>query len=277
VRPAYDLWRERQAEAVRLYRLGRDLDEIGLALGVARSTAWRYLRLAGQPISHRAKLAAPTSVLPRQPHWQLHQRGGACEIVLGRKFCSGCGRWRHLCDFPPDGRKSTAHRAYGPIPRCRTCSRICRRWYVYHETPAQRANRRERHRFYKEGERRRAGVPVSTARRPTVVDRPEFVFLDRGPLVRELRRFEGEWSEIARRSGVPPRSITRLLNDGGAYVRIDTADKLAVAMRLTLSLIYGEDYDAPTADLIECAHCWRVMPARALSVHVNNRHREVAA
>src|SRR5437764_9448320 len=99
--PKYTEWRQRQAEAVRLYtELGWDVETIAWFIGVAPNTAWRYLREAGARHVATARRVTVVSRLPRAPYWELHARGGASEVVLGRKFCSGCGRWRHWCDFP---------------------------------------------------------------------------------------------------------------------------------------------------------------------------------
>ena len=109
------------------------------------------------------------------------------------------------------------------------------------ESPERRALRLEYRRIYSEVRRRAAGVPPTTAKRRTVIDRPERVLLPRAPLVVELDRLNGDLKGVCARAGVPERTVFRLRHDGGRWVRIDTADKLAVAMGIPLAVIYRAD------------------------------------
>ena len=231
----YDEIDRRVQETVRHYRHGRPPRSIAKRLGVAPTTVWRYLRLAGVPKYQTAQRVANVSLLPRSPYWHLHTRFGVHEIVCGRKFCPACGRWRHLVDFPPERRRGGQ-----PTPRCRACVNIGRAYYTRHETPERAADRRERQRIYYEGKRRAAGVPVSTARRRSVVDTREAVYLPVAPLRAELAKLhDGDFGALSRRSGVPERTIYRLRYTNGK-VQIDVADKLAVALGTTSALLFGE-------------------------------------
>jgi hypothetical protein len=61
----------------------------------------------------------------REAYWELHVRGGTAPrspVVLGRKHCAGCGRWRHVCDF---GVIRGRFRA-----RCRACHRAYMRLWT---------------------------------------------------------------------------------------------------------------------------------------------------
>jgi ribosome-binding protein aMBF1 (putative translation factor) len=153
-------------------------------------------------------------------------------VVLGRKFCPDCGRWRHLCDFPH-------RRDEEPYSYCTHCSwhRVKR----YRETsPIALERKRESERFGQERRRREAGVPVRVFRnRRTVVDRPERVFFEPDPLVKRLKQ-EDSIEELARRAGLHDKTIRRILSGESKHVRIDVADKLASGLGLTLFLVYGD-------------------------------------
>lgn len=232
--PSYRHWRERQQLAVELYRSGLSVPEVAARLGVGRTTVWRYLRLAGTP--HLTMARRVPNVWPerRAPYWRLHTRLGAYEVVAGRKFCSRCGRWRLLLDFPHE-----THKRGVPHQHCTACQRQTRRFYSRHLTPEALENQRERQRFYYEGMRRRNGVPETTAHRRRVTDRAERILLPIEPLVRELLKVEDR-EELARRAGVDSRSIQRLMSGRSARVRIDLADKLAVALGIPSATIWGE-------------------------------------
>jgi hypothetical protein len=152
-------------------------------------------------------------------------------IVCGRKYCTGCGRWRLLVDF---GRQRGRFRS-----RCRTCHNASERERHLALSDEQRERWREYQRIWHEAKRREAGVPERDYDKRSPVDVPERVFLERAPLIAELRLRNGEYRMIAQRSGVPARTITRLLNDGGRFVRLDVADKLAVALGVPLAVVYG--------------------------------------
>jgi ribosome-binding protein aMBF1 (putative translation factor) len=156
-------------------------------------------------------------------------------IVLGRKFCSRCGHWRHACDFAPRWRNTGS----GLSSQCRACTRIMNRESYARRTPEQRDRANEYHRIWSEVQRRRAGKPARTANRPSVVDRPERILLDPAPLIAALRRYEYSQVELAARAGIRPRAIYRITHGESKHVRVDVADKLAVALGLPLEVIYG--------------------------------------
>jgi hypothetical protein len=240
---------------VTLYRdAGASVREVSQILDLSLTTVWYRLRLCG--VTLRVEVA-PTSLLKRQPYAELHRKSLAREIVCGRKYCPGCGRWRLLCDFPPDTRKSKPRRFGLPAARCRACGSIGMRYYEHHATQEQIEARREYQRIYKEAQRRAAGIPVSTAKRRRVTDHKERVFLDPAPLVREIERAcQGEYGQLARVSGVSERAIYRLRTGESAHVRIDNADRLALGLGLTLEMIYqGADsirFNIHTGEFYEC-------------------------
>ena len=155
-------------------------------------------------------------------------------IVCGRKHCCHCGRWRHVCDF--------VH-VHGKVRgTCRVCWARGERRKRASQTPEQHARYLEYHRIWHEGKRRRAGVVPRNwgPKSGRVVDRQlDYVWLSPEPLVRVLRGVEIR--TLSRRSNVPERSIDRLLRGESRHVRIDLADKLALAVGIPLSLIYGPD------------------------------------
>lgn len=233
--PIYAQWRERQRQAVALYRQGVTAPEIADRMQIAANTVYRYLRLAGIGSTLAAQRVPNVWPNRRAPYWELHKRLGACEIVCGRKFCSRCGRWRLLSDFPHSRVRGV------PLPNCATCQRLARAYSHRHATEAQRENIRERQRIYYEGKRREAGIPETTAKRRRVVDRAERIMLPVEPLLTELARYrDGELTELATRAGVSERALYRYRYGESRRVRIDVADRLAVAMGLTSSLIWSE-------------------------------------
>jgi hypothetical protein len=179
-------------------------------------------------------------------------------VVLGRKFCSGCGRWRPVSDFhlqserPPLranglGRPPSAS---GLRSRCQACSNAAQRQRRAVRTPEQRRIDAEYYRFYSEVHRRLAGKPVRV-RKTSVVDHPERILLDPAPLLAELEHYIRQlgdnysanghpktWGELAERAGISQRAIYRLRHGESQHVRIDIADKLAVAIGVPLAVIY---------------------------------------
>jgi hypothetical protein len=233
--PPYNRWRERQADSIELYNLGLAPNVIGWWLGVSPTTVWRYLR--GVPHLVAARRVAKVSLLPRAPYWELHTRSGADTVTLGRKFCSTCGRWRQLCDFPHNKRGGRDK----PLARCASCSRVSRRAYRVAETPQQQAARRERQRFYAEGVRRRRGIPRITYRRRTVIDNVERVYLPREPIATMLDSLTTDTlTDIVRRTGIGDRQLRRIMSGEAQHIRLDLADKLALALGYHLYDLYGE-------------------------------------
>ncbi|HEY2570182.1 MAG TPA: helix-turn-helix transcriptional regulator [Solirubrobacteraceae bacterium] len=174
-------------------------------------------------------------------------------VVLGRKFCADCGRWRLVLDFSPQKRGGSLYSPY-----CHVCT--ARRHRRYHHGPHSAEwweQRREYARIWSQTQRRMAGKPERQWTLARVVDKPEHAFLPSEPLGEELRRYlavngNGHLRSgdvgfgvkgLAELTGVQERSIGRMLTGESAHIRIDLADKLAVAIGVPLALIYG---DTPT-------------------------------
>jgi hypothetical protein len=68
------------------------------------------------------------------------------------------------------------------------------------------------------------------------------ILLPTGPLIRELTAWRREnltsWVALQKRSGVPERSIRRILSGEHHHVRLDVADKLCCAMGQPLGVVY---------------------------------------
>jgi hypothetical protein len=162
-------------------------------------------------------------------------------VVLGRKFCSSCGRWRPAPDFALVARtgKLTAW--------CMGCQRQSNREAFARKTPLQRERRREYERIWTEAQRRKKGIPPRPFSHPPA--RPiERVLLPREPLVEVMewyvltQRANGHpdfgWKTFAQMTGGNARSLLRLRTGQSRHVRIDLADKIAYAMGMSLSMIY---------------------------------------
>lgn len=157
-------------------------------------------------------------------------------VVLGRKFCARCGRWRHACDFSPDAKNARS----GLSSYCQACVRMQHRERRARRTHEQIERDREYQRFWHEVKRRRAGVEARRSRRSTVVDEPEWVYLPVDPLREVLADVaDDEWTTLARKAGVETRTIQRL-RFKHAHVRLDVADRLIVARGLTLEMVYRD-------------------------------------
>jgi hypothetical protein len=172
-----------------------------------------------------------------RPKWSGLTHGRPNPVVCGRKFCTGCGHWRHACDFS----LKTHHGTRRLDSYCQACRRIQWRQRYQHMTPQQREARRETERFYRDRLRvERGTIGRYQPRGPSVIDRKERVMLDPAPLIAELRRSGVGQRELERMTGVPPRSIYRVLVGEVKHVQLDTADKLAHALGIPLALMYGD-------------------------------------
>jgi hypothetical protein len=192
-------------------------------------------------------------------------------VVMGRKICSGCRRWRPISDFyvsvrwPDDTPRSfqshcaTCQRRGNRVskgvrrrgrpyqanrPAMSAEQRAARRRALYAEhrqDPVWAAARREDERIYREAKRREAGVPARRFKhRRTVIDQPEYAFLEAARLLDEVRRADLSDLELARIASCWPRTIHRLRVGESRHVRLDVADKLAHALGIPLALIYGD-------------------------------------
>lgn len=174
-----------------------------------------------------------------RPKWSGINQTAFNPIVAGHKFCGRCGRWRQINDFGPNNLGQ-------PRSYCQTCQRLASRRFYKQRGEKALERDRESSRMYREAKRRERGTPVRNfSNRRTVIDRPERVLLPREPLVREMRAFLKitgmGWESLARRAGVDSRSLHRIEHGESKRVRIDLADKIAVAMDIPLSLIYPHD------------------------------------
>jgi hypothetical protein len=165
-------------------------------------------------------------------------------VVLGRRFCSGCGRWRHVCDFGWQGNRYRS--------RCAGCHRRTAREAGRNRTPEQRERRREYDRFYTDAKRRRSAKPVRNFhnRQPRAVDRADRVFLELAPLVALLREYEavhlrdnpfganGSFKQLAAKSGVSERTINRYLTGESRHVALNQADRITHALGIPLAALY---------------------------------------
>lgn len=166
-------------------------------------------------------------------------RGFPNPIVVGHRFCAGCGRWRVASDF--------AFRRNGRLDSyCDACRRREFRRRYAQMTPEQRARRLEDERFYRDRLRvERGTIATYRPRGRKVVDGPaEYVFLDATPIRRELRRARNGYSleGLARRVGVDSHTLRRYLNGESRHIRLDLADRVALAVGTTLWDVYR---DAP--------------------------------
>lgn len=182
-------------------------------------------------------------------------------VVCGRKHCASCGRWRHLVDFHPVRR---ANRIYADA-YCRACRRVRKRNdYAKRRLDREWMERkREYYRFWTEVRRRRAGIPPRTLKHRPVPDDPPWRHPDGGyvrrrvptaPLVPVVELWLREYAAehpaavngrrgvmaLARRASVPERRINGVLRLETATTHYVVADRLAVAMGLTLTLIYPD-------------------------------------
>jgi len=226
--PSYAEWRERQRESIDLYRARAPVDVIAWWLDVTASTVRLYLRRA-----HVRRGRVPAIQTTKRPaYWELHTHSGAIEVVCGRKFCSYCGRWRHLVDFAPAGDK--------PHTRCRTCGRIANRYYQANLSPSQLDRRRERGRMAQADKRRRNGVRPQ-ANRVTVIDHIERVYLPSAPLVPMLSDLgDSNRKTLARRADVSERDLRRYASLESEHIRLDIADRLVMALGASLWEVWGD-------------------------------------
>jgi hypothetical protein len=175
-----------------------------------------------------------------RPAWCGFHAGGTYRnpIVCGRKFCAQCGRWRIISDFTREAnRHKDTLRSW-----CVTCTN--RKKAETREKikldPIRLEHHREYQRIWAEVQRRRAGIPPKCfSNKITVIDRIEHLYLPPDPLVKEIVRFNN-YRELSKKSGVPERSIRRLVDGESRRVRLDLADKIAHALDIPLELLYRD-------------------------------------
>ena len=85
--------------------------------------------------------------------------------------------------------------------------------------------------------------------RHTVVDKKEPLYLPLSPIVDIMVAEVTDWEGFARRAGVPARTVHRLRVGESKHVRIDVADKLAIALGWPLEVIYQGVESVSNTDL----------------------------
>ena len=183
----------------------------------------------------------------RPPYSKLRQRGGFGErnpVVLGRKFCVRCGRWRQVNDFRRCANSPNGLHAY-----CYACHRAYEREYrATREPPEVRARRLEYQRFWWEAQTRKRGI-TQRVRRRTVIDRKERLYLDPAPILRlatlyiRTRRAREDppvygWKNLAQDAGIHERALYRYRVGESAHIQVDMADRLAAVLGMHLDNIY---------------------------------------
>ena len=117
-------------------------------------------------------------------------------------------------------------------------------------TPEQRDRDREYFRIWEEAKRRERGIPPRRFRHRqgnVIVGIARPIRTCRSSLlVATVEQVVVPDVELGRKAGVPPRSIYRLRKAEVGHVRLDLADRLAVALGVPLPVIYG---DTPTVPL----------------------------
>jgi len=167
--------------------------------------------------------------------------GWGAEIVCGRKFCTGCTRWRHVVDFQCRRRKP-----FELMPRCATCLRLANRKCMAKREVRER--RREYQRIWTQTQRRKAGIPQRNWRPKSCKrgDQTAGWFSEQLPAQPLL-----DWlAQEARRRGIAQRT---LLVEGGldaeqhvrweqrGHVTLGMADAFLLAITgnaMTFNLLY---------------------------------------
>jgi hypothetical protein len=229
---------------VALYEQGESLADISALTGRAPSVVARWLHREGVPV-RRCGPPPGTGAGRRNP----------TSFVCGRKFCTTCGRWRLLVDFGP-----TRRDPLGLQSRCRTCRRVIARERMRTD-PGYAARLREEAQFNAEARRRLEGRPEPRGRRVVPPDPPTHGRreMPRNLPVAPLAVHVDAWltayavehpawvnggrrgvTALSEMSGVPPRRIWGLLHNEFPRTHYTIADRLATAMGLSLTLVYGE-------------------------------------
>lgn len=219
-------------------------------------------------IEHDALLANPAAVAARRAYnraWQRRRRReqgvpergewlakwSKAPIILGRKHCTRCGRWRPVSDFGHHGAIMAA--------ACLVCLRRVQRARVERnrQDPRWVEQLREYQRIWHEAKRREAGVtPRALSRMPPPDPRHNHSGLRRKvstePLLPHLNAWLLGWAAehaheradrgiraLADAATVPERRIYAILEGEQTRCHYAVADRLAVAMDLPLALVYN--------------------------------------
>lgn len=153
-------------------------------------------------------------------------------VVLGRKYCPTCGRWRQVNDF------AATKGGAGVVSKCRVCQYRYNKMMHARRSEEQIELRREYHRIWQEGRRRRLGIP----RRALSREAPRSKNARRlpvGPIASILR--EADLAAIANLSGVPDRTLRRIVTGEFSKLNLDLVDRLCMAVDIPLPILYPED------------------------------------
>jgi hypothetical protein len=216
-------------------------------------------RAARRRAYHRRWQAARRRAEGRRT-WEQYLAAG--QPILGRKHCSRCGRWRPVSDF--------GHHKGAMGYTCMACLRQAARVHdaQVKADPIRLAQRREYQRIWHEVQRRRAGVAPRPLRRAPPPDPPWRIgTTPRRVPTRPLRPHVLAWlrayavehphainngnsgrngdhrglQQLAKISAVPERRIYGILTGEYQRTHYAVADRLAIAMDLSLVLVYGEE------------------------------------
>lgn len=139
-----------------------------------------------------------------------------------------------MCDFRECRRNSRS----GLTSLCTACMRLAAKARRARRTQKEIVKWREYQRLWYYVKRREAGVPERQFKnRHTVVDKKERLFLPLPPLQEAMSTVD-DWEALARRAGVPAKTVHRLRIGESKHVRIDVADKLALALGWPLEVLY---------------------------------------
>jgi hypothetical protein len=126
-------------------------------------------------------------------------------VILGRRNCSRCKRWRYAHDFPP--RKNSRKEVIGPQSICHSCLREYQRALP----PEKKAQQRRQQRIHMRKKRRKEGVPE---REPRILSDYQPGSVRREPFAAWLQTKVNEVGkmEFMRRTGFDQRSIRAVLS-----------------------------------------------------------------
>ncbi len=203
------------------YLDGMSVREVALRHGVAQSSAYRYLVAAGVEFRPRGA-------------WRVGWKKNP--VVLGRRNCGRCGRWRYLHEF---GR---AARERGMSTECLACTRARSR--EARADPVRGPLRREYERIWAEGHGRSRGSGVVSAQ-PV---RRAGTRLPAPPLAAAVRRViaqrpsENGWRDVVcETAGIDTRQIRAWRSGEIPSVEFATVDRVLTR----LGLCWWDVYCAP--------------------------------
>lgn len=199
-----------------LYQEGHTISRVAEITGRGQATVWRHVN---------------DIVRTKKRHYTRNP------VILGRKNCAHCGRWRHIMDFPKRG-------------SCYSCLKA--EWEERRQSPEWKENRREYNRMYYSARQRamgRAVVPRYKARKGLKNDKQERLPID--PLRAHIQSWmqtyvaqaEHDWDTgklaLGQVTGLPDKTVDRLLHEN-KQVNVNTADRIAVATGTHLRILYPD-------------------------------------